>query len=674
MPDIIDIEDFIDLDEKSLDCEEIANEEINYLIRSTEASSDIGGTSLKKKVQAFPSLDFPVSDYSSYKDDIWNLEYPTGRPPARIHFCNMVPDSIELSRALLYYSIPDFCPTGIIKSYASTQSRSMLARLLYQYVVEDNKLLLGDEGIQCITPVLLNTALDKAKEKSPGFHYRSVYTMLRLWSNLSKEGLIPEHLCLEIDLELVDTKERRSDVRKSFEGSIQSWIPYSNRDIEEFITYALFWLEKGIPSLKLVREYLDEVPLDLSQRSKGEIYVSQGFDSSFEQAMDVVVDDVRIMGCKATPRRHGGWVEYRWKSIYAASLDHIRDSIFIMVAMLLGMRSRELCQLTLDDIYPDDSGNYWVDITRFKTTKDPNFHGKTETMPCPQFVGKCVEQYKYLKSIAGFEKENYLFQSNQSRKVVNNFTGSNLKIITGRIADHLNIDRIHAHRFRKTTAEILINRSEYNIDLIRMLFGHESYSMTLKYIARNPFMVRQVAEAIEVNLTEGFHELIQNIKRDSYSGKPADRLANAMIDHPEKFKGKKLKLQLLNYVSHLLSSGEVVLISRTALGSYCLFSCHIMPDKQLPCLEGRLVTGQNLPDVSNCQLHCDHCVVVRETTKAITRNIAFYEALLDSEGLGVRAEKVLRQKLFFNERHLENLANNEHKVKKVFDCFNTEAL
>jgi len=99
-----------------------------------------------------------------------------------------------------------------------------------------------------------------------------------------------------------------------------------------------------------------------------------------------------------------------------------------------------------------------------------------------------------------------------------------------------------------------------------------------------------------------------------------------------------------------------------------------MPDKQLPCLEGRLVTGQNLPDVSNCQLHCDHCVVVRETSKAITRNIAFYEALLDSEGLGVRAEKVLRQKLFFNERHLENLANNEHKVKKVFDRFNTEAL
>ncbi|MDO8271999.1 MAG: tyrosine-type recombinase/integrase [Gammaproteobacteria bacterium] len=674
MPKVPDVEDYIDPVGYSLDSENIAKEEFDYLILSTEVESDVRGTSLKRKVHESTNLDFPVSDYSSYKDDCWTLEYQTGRSPVRVHFQSMVPDSIELARALIYYSIPDFCPTGGIKSYSTIPTRSVGLKLLYRYVFEDNKLSLFDGGIQCITPILLNSALDKAKEKNPNSHYRGLYAMLRLWTNLSNQRLIPDHLCLETNFDLVDTKKRRKDVQQSFQGSIQSWIPYSNRDIEKLMSYTLFWLEKGLPSLKNVRNYLGNLTLRTSKKGKGDVYVSPSFDRGFEHAMDVVIDDLRIMDFKVNRNYSGGQVDYRWKSFYAISLDHIRNSLFIMVAMLLGMRNRELCQLTLNDFYRDHSGNFWVDITRFKTAKDPNFQGKIESMPCPQFLGECVEQYKYLKDIAGFEKEGCLFQSNKSRRVVNNLISSNLRIITDELSKLIDVDRIHVHRFRKTTAEILINRSEYSIDLIRMLFGHQSYRMTLKYIARNPFMVRQVAEAFEVNFTEGFHEVIQQIRQDSYSGKPADRLANAIIAHPEKFNGKKLKMQILNYVSHLLSSGDIVLISRTALGSYCLFSRNTASDTPLPCLEGRLVIGDITPDISNCQLHCDHCVVVSETSKAITRNIAFYEALLESKSLGVRAEKTLRQKLMVNEKHLENLTNNKLRVSSALGLINTVTL
>src|SRR5690606_14888800 len=116
----------------------------------------------------------------------------------------------------------------------------------------------------------------------------------------------------------------------------------------------------------------------------------------------------------------------------------------------------------------------------------------------------------------------------------------------------VDVERIHCHRFRKTIAEILINRDERNIDIIRALFGHKSYAMTLQYISRNPLMVRTVALAIEKNYTREFHEIVAGIRYGAYSGDAATRIYDQISKRPDEFSGKQLKVSLMSYISHLL--------------------------------------------------------------------------------------------------------------------------
>lgn len=668
---MIDLDEYFTIESLQKDQSNVADEEFNHILETTGGEMASSVISLSVKLSEYPDEDIPISEYSLYKDNIWLLEYTTGRYPTKIYFYNEDKKYNGLKRALLYYVIPDFCIFGNIKSYSTTKSYSQIFNTFISYVFKHNHLSPDDPSdINCITPAMLNEALDRAKNNNDSSrHYFSLFRIIRLWLSLSYQGAIPKRYRINIDPTSVDNKKRHKDVVNHFQGTLSTWLPFSQDELSKLIDYSLFWLEIALPQLIKIRNYLSEIAL--SKTSKANFYCSKP-DKEFEKNTNITINEINIMSSisnynKNNLKNHQKPYYYTWKNQYAVALDHVRNSLFIFIGLTIGMRAREIGQTKLTDIYKDNNDEYWINITRFKTTNDPNYLGETELMPVPYFIGDCVDSFRHLKSLSDFNKDGYLFQSNKSRKILNNFTTSQIKLITNEIRQFTGVERVHNHKFRKTVAEILINQSEKNIDLIRMLFGHESYAMTLKYISRNPFMVSTIAEAIEVNFTEDFHEIVRSIRDESYSGRSAERIANAMITIPEKFVGKQLKLQIMNYVSHMLSSGEMLFIHRSALGTYCIHSGKIEKDAPLPChVEKDSLDQFLIPDVNNCQLDCQYCVVLEKSRKAIYDNINFYHRVLEStDNIGKKAEVMIRKKLAANEKHLENLDVNHYKVKKA---------
>ena len=230
--------------------------------------------------------------------------------------------------------------------------------------------------------------------------------------------------------------------------------------------------------------------------------------------------------------------------IICCSIDHIRNGLLILIALVTGLRLKELSILKFDDIYNDYENKWNIKIKRFKTANDPNYQGEKNEIPLPAFVGQAVQNYKSLRDFRKFMKKGLLFQSlktNLETKLLDRM----IKRATFIIAEILKLDGLHIHRFRKTIAEILINRSERNIDIIRLLFGHKSYAMTLRYIARNPFMVESIVEAMAQTCCETLKRSYHAVKNGEYSGVAADELAKSIKLKHNEFSGSMLHQSLM---------------------------------------------------------------------------------------------------------------------------------
>ncbi|MGZ4996683.1 MAG: tyrosine-type recombinase/integrase [Methylobacter sp.] len=651
------------LAEFEADANEAAEAEMEYLLEASSGDSHSIESNLISKLSLCKEHDFSISDFSLYRDDEWLLEKPKNQGPVKVKFDRELPGSNDLKRVLLYYLIPDFSAFGQVKSYTTTHGHGYAYRHVEDYVFKANGLSALPEDIALITAKLLNSALDTAKNSPTSRHYPTLFFFIRLWCSLSIQGLIPEEYRLDIDVKRVDSRERHKDVINHFKGTMQTWVPFSESDLEQLVNYALFWTEEAMPFLTKAKDYIKANNLDVG------IVARDKPDHELEAALSLKIGEETLLSFSRSKIKKSGCLEYTyfytWIDAYARTLDKVRNAIFVLIALISGMRARELCGLTLNDVYADDYGDYWINVTRFKTTFDPNHHGETEVIPLPKFVGDKVMEFVSLKEVYQFKKQEFLFQSNKSRKVVKKATPALLKLITSELMQATTVDHIHPHRFRKTIAEILINRDERNIDIIRLLFGHHSYKMCLRYIGRNPYLVRSISQAIEQNFTEEFNEIVTAIKHGAYSGEGAERIAQQMNNRPDDFLGKQLKLTILNYISHLLMAGEPIFIHRTALGIYCVSGEDFSIDHLPPCLAGRVVLDNLLiPDHSNCQIECKHVIVLERAKQAINDNITFYLAILDNmkEKLSREAETVIRNKIAANEIHLANLDRKKSRI------------
>ncbi|WP_097302063.1 tyrosine-type recombinase/integrase [Pseudomonas chlororaphis] len=613
--------------------------------------------------------DFPINELCQYQSQKWVFDSKRIGITPQVPFNHLTPGANALKRALSFFRIPEFSYHNI-KSYQTTATRSRDFIALEKYLFIANHLTCLPEHIRLITPKMINQALDAARESETKSNYSNLFTILRFWSALSVQKLIPEALRLDAPLSHFNYEERRRDVIAVYEGALQSWIPFSEQELQRLIEYALFWLEKALPVLLDFKHRLVESGL-LERYPRGKINRSSP-DVALEQFFHIDVEGEPLMNIARTDSTRQGRPEYlyTWQTPYAVLLDHIRNAIFILVALLTGARSSELAPLQrqhLRNERPDYSGNFWIQITRWKTSSDPNYNGETEELPLPRFAAEAILSLYELKELANFKNARFLFQSNAGRKPNIKADPQILKFVVDQIAENTGVQHIHPHRFRKSIAEILINRDERNIDIIRALFGHKSYDMTLKYIARNPAMVRCIAAVLEQNFTADFQEIVSQIRYGAYSGEVADRIAQHIQARPLEFTGSQLKLTLHNYIIHILQSGSPLLIKRTALGTYCVTAEKFSHDNAPPCIAGNAERHHApRPNPSNCDYACSKIVVFLKAKQALEDNIHFYEKILADQDctLPAPAKRQILNKINAYRTHLSNL-NAPHKIAVV---------
>lgn len=660
--------------EFELDREDAALSELADLIQesSIKPGSNIG---LAKKLELDPAGTFAVSELSKYFDREWRFENANNTFPNRVKFDSELEGSNTLKRAIIFHVIPDFSPFNAIRSYASTKGKGYGYRVLEKYVFRANKLNATPDHIRIISTSMLEAALDESKESGATSDYKELYFFIRFWGALSVQRLIPEELWLQVDLRKIDTKARQRDIVAHFTGSMQSWVPYSEQDLEELMDYSLFWMEEAMPHAYLAKAHIEE---NGYQNIAGYNIGRAQELPTFEKLFSVEIRGKKVLGHVKRISTSGlsSKYNYTWIQEYGLMLDHIRNAIFIIFALVTGMRKSELSRVEFKHIFQDESGMFWVTVTRTKTAADPIYAGAEQVLPLPLYVGNKIREFEELRSIHPFYREGYLFQGNQGVRVLNKATPAIINHLIIQLKSLINVDRIHCHRFRKTIAEILIHRDERNIDLIRFLFGHQSYAMSMKYIARNPFLVRSVTQALEENFTHEFHEIVSSVRDGAYSGETANRLAAQIAERPSDFSGKQLKTSILVYVTHLLSSGEPIYINRTAIGTYCVSAEHFTKENLPPCLKGRTLIDENpMPDPSNCQIECRHAVVVEKAKQSIQDNIVFYKALLSNAtgSVSKSIEASLLRRIEAHEVHLENLIQSKQSKQRLISLVEASA-
>lgn len=658
-------------DEIEADSNEAARFELETLrLLTSSGASRQSRSGLIAKLEADPTQSFEISEYSLYKDDRWILEKPAHSSSQQILFNSEIASVNSLKKALVYHLLPQFHPFGRIRSFVSSTTYASAFRYVDRYLLVPNGIDASVQSIQAISVRLINEALDRARDQGSQRQYFLLYFIVSFWAGLSEQKLIPMSLQLDVSSRAFCTRDRENDLYSVIAKEHKGWSPFSEDELSRLVEYAFFWAEKAVPVLCDIKNFIEKEGISCRPFSRDQFV-------SFEEVVGRTVDGIAVCGFTVSVqhptterRRRPGepyGFKYFWVGKFRDAVDRVRDGLLILVALISGLRQSELAILSFDDVVLEQNGEWHLNATRFKTSDDPNYFGKRDQIPLPAFVCTMVQDYRTLRTFIGGFRSGLLFEqiaNPREAKLLDRATARAVRTI----GETVGVDSVHLHRFRKTIAEILINRSERNIDLIRMLFGHKSYVMSLRYIARNPFLVHSVAETLETHYAEAFAEIATAVSRGAHSGTAAERIAQSAAARPELFKGKLLRITVFRYISHLLQAGEPIFIQRTGIGMYCVSSDSYSATNPPPCVIKSLALsngGSVVPDPSNCQLECDSVVLLEAATETLEKNIAFYNNLLSGApgSLTKRVQKQLISKIEINERHLGNLGKRNDVLR-----------
>jgi integrase len=139
----------------------------------------------------------------------------------------------------------------------------------------------------------------------------------------------------------------------------------------------------------------------------------------------------------------------------------------------LGLRIGDIINLKLSDIVKDGS-RYRLNITEQKT-------GKKREFTVPNDIYTYLQSYALEKSIRPNQKL-FPITVRQVQK--------HLQITT----EHLKLENIGTHSFRKFFAVSIYNNNNYNVELVRQLLQHSSVAVTQHYLSVSPQLLEQALQ------------------------------------------------------------------------------------------------------------------------------------------------------------------------------------
>ncbi|MCQ9136657.1 hypothetical protein, partial [Streptomyces hilarionis] len=144
-------------------------------------------------------------------------------------------------------------------------------------------------------------------------------------------------------------------------------------DLKKLVEHALFWTEKAMPRVREASDYLLSRNFVTSNYKTISRVVE---DLELEKNLDVVVEGIRIVEIQKNKRDYETvfW-NYSWISSFQRSLTSIRNALYILVALVTGLRVSELEALKFEHVIETRNGRFKLQVTRYKTSQDPNYNG-----------------------------------------------------------------------------------------------------------------------------------------------------------------------------------------------------------------------------------------------------------------------------------------------------------
>lgn len=592
------------------------------------------------------SRDFKIDDDNYFYSARWNIQVDQTES-FTINFSRLNTDGndenfkdlITFVRMLTYYSFPNKVNRSI-KSWYTTQTRySGIVSFANKYLIKNG--LISKNLIKLFDVKTFNKEIDlltskiKRKERGAATNLGQLVTTIDLWLLLSEKEYLPEEYCLKIKHENIISKKKRKEIARLIENELNTWSPIEGHVIEQAYKYAKKYIYEYSETIIRCHEIIRNRPrisgknlapirkdgmtkdifielenMNIPEKRKGEKLFK----------LEAVTTQVKSLGYKS------GWqdrTQIHIKGVRPEVIELKRACLFI-IGLFTGLRRREIAHLKASPAYIRN-GDTYLDIIRFKTSDDPNDEGEEDSIPVPPIVADAVNCLILLfKDQRESLNSDYLITVDYvTRK---DFERIQIRTVTKDIRRFIfsatGYDSAHPHRLRKTIAWLLISRGEKNLELIRQLFGHKSFGMTLRYILRNHLMVGSVIELLEHNYTEDLKAIFTEIENGNTSGKLSQKIKDRM--NTRKYKGQLLVTILEDFINQCLSSGIPLFISMIPIGGFCL---KVGESKKIPpCM---IRTGGEKPDIEFCDYkNCEHVIYDDVALKNIEAQIKYFKVKL----------------------------------------------
>ncbi|KLN66352.1 tyrosine-type recombinase/integrase [Vibrio sp. VPAP30] len=591
------------------------------------------------------SEDFEILEGIKFSEDSWRIQHAQSehltmnfdRITSQRDLSN-IRDIVTIVKIFSYYHFPKKINLNITSWKTASSRFSMFVTTAKYFLL--NKGLTTSRLLSNITQKQCRQYIDQCVEQyrnnvvGSSLKLSSAILFFDTWCDLTEKGLLPSQLTIPYSKHSIINKKLRSEIHQLKEASTSPWSPLSADVIKSVFDESVKYIQELSPTIiecsNLIR--------NRGRLGQGQSYGAVRQDGKTKKLFKTL-QHIQI------PEISNGVMLYDFKPItkivsslgyscgwqYRTTINitEIRPSVIklkrcciFIIALFTGLRREEIAELKAKRAYKKN-GDLYLDIIRYKTAKDDE--GESDSIPVPVIVRDAIDVLlKLFEDNRTKLNSDYLLVSDiinhkKYKKIKLDTIGKDIKAL---IAEITGIDDAHTHQLRKTIAWLLISKSESNIELIRQLFGHKSYGMTMRYILRNELMVQSVVELIEHNYTEDLVDIFEEIANNNTYGRLSVKMKKRFFSRH--FKGQILTTDIEDYVRTSLEAGVPLFVSKVPIGGFCLKTGD---DKSVPpCME---VTGSSSPDIEFCDYKkCPHILLTEDAINNIEAQLNYYKQKL----------------------------------------------
>jgi hypothetical protein len=570
-----------------------------------------------------------------------NFDYELGEHGHRL---TDYPDLLFFHKALAYYAMPKLVKMTTTSFNSTLSISNYIKKIILCFFHEQqfvNKTLIGaliptqfldfiDDSI-----TLAETLGDKADLN----RLNSAFRFIRHWHEISAKALLPIWCTLKYHLEDICPQKKVDVIYKLMENRKSSWQPLDPNVIKNCYDEAKKYLNDYSTSIIMVHNLIRSrptigkkgneklAPVRIDGKTKELFTILKEFkiptiDDSETHLFElpIITKRVKTLGyaCGYQDRTHIMIEEIRPHVI------NLKRACIFIIGLFTGMRRREIAELRAKKAYKKNGKDY-LDIIRFKTSDEPNTIGKPDSIPVTTMVAEAIDVlFELFKDNRMTLESDFLLVTD----IITNKKFEKIKVETvskdiRAFVSDFGGETAHAHQLRKTIAWLLISRSEGNVELIRQLFGHKSYKMTVQYILRNELMVDSIIELIEHNYTEDLHEALVEITEGKTAGNLSDNIKKR--NKHKNFKGQILVTDIETFIHEAMQSGMNIFVSRIPIGGFCI-SMDDYSKKRPPCMER---SGAESPQPQFCDYKsCPYVLHNATSISNIKKQVNYYQTKL----------------------------------------------